>query len=168
MASHALDAFPDNGQADAGTGILLRTMEALENPENALLMFAGDADSVVLNPEADGVGVFFGPNPNAGSDPGFDELESIGNQIDQNLDQDAFLRPDFGQRSIDVDLGLLFPDIRFALFERLVERGFHLDSAHVDFVAAEAAIVQQVLDQRVHSFGGGGDSLGEAPAVGVQ
>jgi hypothetical protein len=50
LAAHALGAFANDRQADAGSGIVLGTVQSLEHMKNALLMFAGDADAVVLNP----------------------------------------------------------------------------------------------------------------------
>src|SRR6185436_8357761 len=50
LAAHALSGFADEGQADAGAFIAL--VELLEHAEDALLIFAGDADAVIFEPEA--------------------------------------------------------------------------------------------------------------------
>src|SRR5690348_10581693 len=53
LTAHALGAFADNGQTNAGPGIGISRMKALEQAEDFLMLVRFDADAVVLNKEAD-------------------------------------------------------------------------------------------------------------------
>ena len=64
-ATHPLDAFSNERQANASAGILFDRMEALEETEDFLVMLGGDADPVVANGNAEvAFRIRFGPNTN--------------------------------------------------------------------------------------------------------
>src|SRR5215472_312563 len=46
---HSKDSFLNDGQADAGTGILLRRVEPLEDLEDTISMLRSDPDAVVFH-----------------------------------------------------------------------------------------------------------------------
>src|SRR5262245_28101136 len=48
VAAHPFHALPDDRQTDAGPGILLLLVEALEDAEDAVVVAGIDADAVVL------------------------------------------------------------------------------------------------------------------------
>src|SRR6185369_13482623 len=114
-SSHPLGSFAHISQADAGSGILFVAVQALEDAENTMLMFARDAYAVVLNRQTHPVSAIFCPNTKTRFLSCCDKLETIGKQIHQHLHQDAFVGPDIGQRGFHADFSLLLLYLRLAL-----------------------------------------------------
>src|SRR6266542_474066 len=78
-SSHALGCLAHIGQADAGSGILFGTVQALEDAENPLVMFARDADAVVLNRQTHpAIPLFLCPNTHTRFYARCDKLKTIG------------------------------------------------------------------------------------------
>ena len=50
-ATHSLDAFAHDGQADARARIRVRAVKPFEHSKNAFMIFGLDADTVVFNPQ---------------------------------------------------------------------------------------------------------------------
>ena len=57
--------------------------------------------------------------------------------------------------------------MRLALFQRFVERGFQFYRTHLDFLKAETAVTQQVLDEVVHTLCGINNAIGKFLARGI-
>ena len=51
-ATHAFGASVHQGQSHAGPRVFFRTVETLEEAENLFMIFAGNANAVVLDPDS--------------------------------------------------------------------------------------------------------------------
>lgn len=80
LAAHAGNRFTDDGQAGAGA-VVGAAVQAFKEAKDALVVFGGDADAVVFEPEADGVGVGFGAEADMGTLAGGDEAEGIAQEV---------------------------------------------------------------------------------------
>src|SRR4029077_19004905 len=78
-AVHALGGFADEGEADAGAFVAL--VELLEHAENALLIFGGDADPVIFEPEADEAAVRFRRDAHVRDFPRLNEFDGVGQEV---------------------------------------------------------------------------------------
>src|SRR5258706_14806549 len=76
-SAHLLHGLAHDRQADAASRILGRRAEALENSEDALLVFRPDSDPVVLDPEPHRSIPVLRADPDRGGDAGGDELDRI-------------------------------------------------------------------------------------------
>ena len=75
-AAHSLHALFDNGEADARAFIFGRA-QALEDPENPVLMFWCDTDPVVFDPEPHNAIGSLGAEADVGVNAGRNELERV-------------------------------------------------------------------------------------------
>src|SRR5690348_11481519 len=83
--AHALHAFAHDREADAGAGKLVRRVEALEHPEDPLVMLRRDPDAVVLYPYAHTAIPLFGADAHLGRTVGRHELDRIAQQVGEHL-----------------------------------------------------------------------------------
>src|SRR5207249_492349 len=82
--SHAFDPLAHNGQADTGPAVG-RSVKALKDAEDPSVMLGGDADAVILQPQADGVRPFLGPKADLRPHLQGDKTQGIAQQIGQHL-----------------------------------------------------------------------------------
>src|ERR1043166_4836881 len=74
-AAEAFHAFLHDGQTDAGARVGLDSVQPFKDPENTPVKFRGDANAVVLDPEADEFLIFLRPDRHARRHAGSDELD---------------------------------------------------------------------------------------------
>ena len=74
---HSFHGLGDDSQADARSGASLGRVQALEDSKNPLVMFSGDANPVVLDPNPDRVFPSLRPDPNARNHARSRELQGI-------------------------------------------------------------------------------------------
>jgi hypothetical protein len=101
MTAHPLDDFAHDGQADAGAFPV--GAGSFEYAEDALLVMFGNADAVVLDPQADcvtgGRGVTteaVAPDANPRPGAGFGELDGVAQEIGEALSQRGFIAENGG------------------------------------------------------------------------
>src|SRR6185437_1898923 len=155
LAAHPFYTLPHERKSYAGAGIFLLAVEALEDLEDPGVLRRIDADAIVLHPEAHATRIAtLGADLHLGRCPLGHELERIGNEIGQHLDQgrlvghDGHLGP-HGQ----LELGRLGFDRALQERQRLIDRGSYLELASRQLSSGETAELEDVSDHAVHPDG---------------
>src|SRR5581483_1447994 len=159
-AAHALGALAHDRKPEARAGIGLDAVQPLEDPEDALLILRGDADSVVLDAQAYAVLVAFAAHMDARLDVRSDELDRVREQIDDHLHECRAVREPNGQRLGDRDMRAAAPSVVGDLSQRIVNGGVERHWRYHDALAAEPAIREQIKDEPIHVLGRSADMFG--------
>ena len=156
--AHALNAFADNGKADA-SAVVAGAVEPFENAEDAIGILRRNADAVVFDPNAGAAILDFGMNADVGSVASFDEFEGIAEEIGADLSQDRFFREDGGKWLLHDDFSAGILNDAFALNQGVFPDAFQRDGAKRYFGADHAAVGEKIERHGVHLFGGEHDTL---------
>lgn len=131
-AAHAFDAFADDGKADAGAWVA-RAVQAFEYAEDAFVLVRGDANAVVLEPEASFREVGIGPELEVWLAAGRDEFEAVGEKVGEALGEGGFVSEDGREGNGGVDLGGSLFDLGITLEESVIPAALERDCGQLDF-----------------------------------
>ncbi len=155
------------GQAHARPLVVLLPVQSLEHTEQLVRVGHVEAHSVVPH-EVDRLAV---PREAAGLDPGLcaaaRELQGVGQQVEPDLLEEGRVGPAGGQLAED-DLDLPTLALALELLEALADEVGHGHRLRGHRLAAQAAEVEQVVDQPAHLPGVLADPLEVAPRLPVQ
>lgn len=151
LALHAFGGVLDNGQADAGAGVFLLGVQALEEAEDFFLVLGGDADAVVGDFKGGGSVLLVGSDRDAGGDALGNELDAVGNQVAEGLLEDNGVAADSDGAALVDDLAVAGPDFGLHLDEELADDGFDGDGFDFDGLVSELAELEKVIDEAGHA-----------------
>src|ERR1041384_1799454 len=97
MAAHALDCFAGNGKADASAVVSGVGINALKEAKDAVLIPGGDADAVVLDPDADVAVKGFCENFDNGGNARSGELHGVAQEVGKALGEPGLVAQNGGQ-----------------------------------------------------------------------
>src|SRR5438876_7174753 len=86
-AAQSFHTFLHNRQADARAGVAFHAVKPLKNAENTLAILSSDANTIVLDPQADEATLFFRPDSHLRGYARGDKLDGIGHQIARHMHQ---------------------------------------------------------------------------------
>ena len=110
MATHSFDTVPDDSQAEAGAGVFF-ALQAGEKAEDFFAMSQVDADTVILNTDADQFTFFFGGKAQERLDAGSEEFQGVAREVEDGLGEGGFMGEDRGPRPKVFDSDVLFLDL---------------------------------------------------------
>src|SRR5439155_15529307 len=165
-AAVPLDDLLADGQPDAGAGVLIARVQALEDDEDALEVPGLDADAVVPDHEQPlrvlGLDADVDPWP-----LGAAELDGVADQVlEQGGDLDRV--PGHGRQAVPRDLGAALLQGRAQIDHHLLEHGLAVDLLELAGARAGPGIVQEALDQAAHARGAVAGELDELLRVLVE
>src|SRR5690242_4194366 len=109
-----VDNLSAQRQADASPWVRVTRMEPLKYHENPLSVGGFDSDSIVLTGELPLAAVLFGREPDGRGYVDAAELDRVGHQVREELDQQGSVAGDDGQ-PVDGDRGVTILDRGFEL-----------------------------------------------------
>src|SRR5436190_6227842 len=172
FAAEAFDAFADKSEANTSTRIGVAGMQTLEEAEYFLVVVGMDADAVIFDGDADETGrlgreasPYLGGDAEVGCDVRRDKFQRVADEVGQDLLEDRLVANDFAEGRHDFDAGLLVLDVFVELVEDFVQGRIEINGLDFKVGTSEAAISQQIVQERIHVFAGAQNAAEEIDPV---
>src|SRR5579864_8911752 len=171
LAPHPLDDLANNSQTNAGS--FIAGGEALEHSEEPALGVLGDADAVILDKNPGHLSVVLDAQAYLRLHAGCNELHRVTHQVRKALRQEAFLSQDNWQGILDVDFGVVDPEVRVG-FDETRDQAREVYWVQGQLLQDSLGVVESVFDELIQSRGtcdnasAGVQQLGRGLPVGGQ
>src|SRR6266568_2722364 len=147
----ALDDLLADGEADAGAGVLGAGVQPLEDDEDPVHVLRIDADPIVPDGEQPFLAVGSGRDVDRRSHCGPAELDRVPDQVLEHLREAAGVSVDRRERAAR-HRGAALVQRRSQVEEGLIERRARVDRRERLVDAADARVLEQAADERLHAL----------------